>query len=146
MKLTVFTQKQINEDTPNIALSKSFEASMLKDNTMLKQLAEKLQSEGFPEKFSLPVKLSNGADFTLHYELYEKSINEAKSFHQVTFTYEHTRETIVATRTLLRQAEKDDEDTDGESYDKLSEELGHDIIHVVAEFGDKITKVWATTK
>lgn len=119
---------------------------MLKDKTMLNQLADKLQGEGFPEKFSLPVKLSNGADLVMNYELYEKSINEAKSHHQVTFTYEHTRETIVATRSILKQAEKDLEDDDGEMYDKLAEELGHDIIHVTAEFADKFTKTWATTK
>jgi len=145
MKLNVFAKKQINEET-TIALSKSFEASMLKDKTMLNQLADKLQGEGFPEKFSLPVKLSNGADLVMNYELYEKSINEAKSHHQVTFTYEHTRETIVATRSILKQAEKDLEDDDGEMYDKLAEELGHDIIHVTAEFADKFTKTWATTK
>jgi hypothetical protein len=145
MKLTVFAQKQINEET-TIALSKAFDASMLKDKTMLKQLADKIQGEGFPEKFSLPVKLSNGADLVMNYELYEKAINDAKSHHQVTFTYEHARDTVVAIRSILKQAEKDDEDDDGDKYDTLYEELKHDIIHVTAEFAEKFTKVWATTE
>lgn len=145
MKLTVF-KKQINEDASTINLSKSLEAGMLNDKKMLDQLAEKLQSQGFPEKFDLPVKLSNGADLTLEFELYEKSINEAKSHHQITFTYEHTRETTLKIRTLLKQAEKDDEDTDGDKYDALSDELRTDMIHVVAEFAEKFTKVYGTNK
>lgn len=145
MKLTVF-KNLMAEEAPIIALSKAFDASMLKDKGMLTQLADKIQNQGFPEKFTLPVKLSNGVDLVMEYELYEKHINEAKSHHQLTFTYEHTRETTVAIRSILKQAEKDDTDDDGDKYDKLSEELKHDIIDVVAEFGDKFTKVYATTK
>jgi hypothetical protein len=144
MKLKVF--KQMNEDAPNINLSKAFEAGMMSDSRMLDQLAEKIQSQGFPEKFTLPVVLSNGAELTLEFELYDKSINDSKGHHQVTFTYEHTRDTTVKIRTLLKQAEKDDEDTDGDKYDDLYEELKHDIFHVVAEFSDKFTKVWGTVK
>lgn len=145
MKLTVFA-KQINEDASTINLSKSFEASMLNDQKMLDQLAEKLQGQGFPEKFVLPVKLSNGAELTLEWELYEKAINENKSRHHVTFTYEHTRETTIKIRQILKQAEKDDEDTDGDKYDALSDELRVDMIHVIAEFTDKFTKVYGTNK
>lgn len=145
MKLTVFAQ-QINEDASTINLSKSFEADMLNDSKMLDQLAEKLQGQGFPEKFVLPVKLSNGAELTLEWELYEKAINENKSRHHVTFTYEHTRETTIKIRQILKQAEKDDEDTDGEKYDKLSDELSVDMFHVIAEFADKFTKVYGSTK
>lgn len=144
MKLTVF--KQLSEEAPTITLSKAFEASMLKDGAMLDQLAQKIQGDGFPEKFTLPVKLSNGADMTFEYELYEKTINDAKSHHQITFTYEHTRETTIKIRALLKQAEKDDEDTDGDKYDELYEELKYDMIHVIAEFSEKFTKVWGTTK
>jgi len=145
MKLTVFA-KQLNEDT-QINLTKSLEADMLKSKAMLDQLAEKIQGQGFPEKFTLPVKTSTGAEITFVYELYEKSINENKSYHTVTFTYEHTRDTIVKIRQLLKDAEKDEEDDDGEKYDQLHDELNAaDIIHVMAEFSDKFTKVWATNK
>jgi hypothetical protein len=146
MKLSVFS-KQLNEEAATqISLSKVFDASMLKDGKMLDQLADKIQSQGFPEKFAIPVKLASGVDLTLEYELYEKSINDSKSYHQVTFTYEYTRETTVKTRTLLRQAEKDDGDDEGEKYDEMYEELKYDMLHIIAEFGDKFTKVWGTTK
>jgi hypothetical protein len=144
MKLTVF--KNLNEEAPNIQLSKAFEAGMMSDRKMVDLLAQKIQSDGFPEKFTLPVKISNGADLVLEFELYEKSINEQKGFHQVVFTYEHTRDTTIKIRALLKQAEKDDEDTDGEKYDELYDELKHDMIHVVAEFSDKFTKVYGNTK
>lgn len=137
--------QRLAEEANEISLSKSFEADMLKDSKMLDLLADKIQSQGFPEKFSLPVKLSNGADLVLEYELYEKAINEQKSHHVVTFTYEFTRDTVIKTRTMLKAAEKE-EDDDGEAYDKLYEELKYDIIHVVGEFKDKFVKVWATTK
>lgn len=144
MKLTVF--KNLKEEAPAISLAKAFEADMLKDSKMLDQLADKIQSQGFPEKFTLPVKLSTGADLVMEYELYEKEINDSKSHHQITFTYEHTRETTVKIRALLKDAEKDDEDTDGDKYDQLYDELKHDMIHIIAEFSDKFTKVWGTTK
>ena len=144
MKLTMI-KKTLAEEV-SIALSKDFEADMLKDGKMLDQLAEKLQGQGFPERFELPVKLSTGAEITLAYEMYEKSINEAKSHHQITFTYEHTRDTVVKVRLLLKDAEKDDSDEGGEAYDKLYDELKTDMIHVMAEFKDKFVKVWASTK
>lgn len=146
MKLTVFA-KQLNEDAQQISISKSLEADMLGDRKMLDLLAEKIQNQGFPEKFSLPVKTSTGVEIVFTYELYEKSINEDKGHHTITFTYEHTRDTVVKIRTMLKDAEKNDDDKDGEAFDKLADELNvADIIHIMADVSDKITKVWASNK
>ena len=145
MKLTLI--KELTEaNNAEIHLSKSFEADMLNDRKMLDMLAEKLQTQGFPEKFSLPVKLSSGAEIVLEYELYEKSINEEKGYHTITFTYEHTRETTVKIRTILKDAEKNESDTEGEAYDKLYDELRYDMFYVMADFKDKFEKVWGSVK
>jgi len=145
MKFKVF--KEFIAEDKAITISKALEAGMLKDSKILDVLAEKVQSEGFPEKFDLPVKTSTGAELVFQYELYEKTINENKSYHQVTFTYEHTRETTIKIRDLLKIAEKDDSDEGGEVYDELHEELNcAEMIHITAEFAEKFTKVWATNK
>jgi hypothetical protein len=145
MKFTLITDL-LAESGNEITLTKGFEADMLKDGKMLDALAEKVQGQGFPEKFSLPVKLSTGADIVLEYELYEKAINDEKGHHTLTFTYEYTRETVIKTRALLKDAEKDEADDEGEKYDQLYEELKHDMIHIMAEFTDKFQKVWGSVK
>jgi hypothetical protein len=147
MKFTLM-QDLLSEDAKAINISKALETSMLKDRKVIDQIAEKVQGEGFPEKFDLPVKTEDGEELVLHYELYEKSINDdKKSYHVVTFTYEYARETVVEIRAMLKKAEQDPSDEDGTKYDELHEELNaNDIIHVMAEFGDKFTKVWGTNK
>lgn len=146
MKFTLM-QDLLKEDK-TINVSKQLDTSMLKDRKTIDTIAEKIQSEGFPEKFDLPVKTEGGEDLVLSYELYEKSINDdKKSYHVVTFTYEYTRETTIKVREILKKAERDESDEDGEKYDELHEELNAlDMFHVMAEFDTKFTKVWGSNK
>lgn len=146
MKFTLM-QDLLKEDK-TINISKALETSMLKDRKTLDQIAEKVQGEGFPEKFNLPVKTEDGEDLVLEYELYEKAINEdKKSYHVITMTYEYSRETVIKIRDMLKKAERDEADEDGEKYDALHEELNaNEIIHISAEFGEKFTKVWGANK
>lgn len=146
MKFTMMQDLLSEEKTINV--SKQLDVSMLKDRRTHDTIAEKIQNEGFPEKFDLPVKLDDGQELVLHYELYEKEINsDKKSYHVVTFTYEHTRETTVEIRGLLKKAEADESDEDGEKYDELHEQLNAlDMLHVMAEFDSKFTKVWGSNK
>lgn len=147
MKLTVRTQT-LTEAVTQIEVAKTFQASMLKDNKMMTEIAKKVQAKGFPNRFSIKAELSTGSDLVLEYEIYEKNINDNVSYHEVTFTYEFTRDTEIKTRALLKAAEPKESDDDEvqEKYDALYDDLKHSEIHITAEFTDEFGKVWASVK
>jgi len=114
----------------------------MKHSKFIDRLADELHEKHFPDHFKLTVKTSHGHEIPLTFKLSGKSINDHPGWHQLKFTYELDSDSHKRKFDLLRKAEHDESDTEGEKYDELSHELSFDQLDVFAEMGKEVEKVY----
>lgn len=153
MKLTIFKEaKALNESkmlTESVQLhigsGHGLTAETLHNKKIIDQIADEIHDEGFPSSFTINVKVSTGDTIPYVFELDDKYINESKHHHQVIFNYAIDMTTNKKIRAILKKAQEDESDVDGEKADELYDELKVDSITVFAEFAKSFSKIYGST-
>jgi hypothetical protein len=149
MKLTVFKKKPTRlAESVVIKLGSQHEldAADLKNKKIIDMIANEVHEKGFPDKFTLRVSVSTGQQLDLTFALYSKKINKQSGWHQLAFQYDIEHDSYLKIRALIKHAQQDPSDPDGEKADDLADELSIDAITVYADFEKEFTKVFGSTK
>lgn len=154
MKLTIFKEvKALNEAKMltesvqlNIGSGHGLTAETLHNKKIIDQIADEIHDEGFPSSFTITVKVSTGDTIPYVFELDDKYINDNKHHHQLAFSYAIDMTTSKKIRALLKKAQEDETDTEGEKADELYDELKVDSIVVFAEFAKSFSKIYGSTE
>lgn len=154
MKLTIFKEaKALNESKMltesiqlNIGSGHGLTAETLHNKKIIDQIADEIHDEGFPASFTINVKISTGDTIPYVFELDDKYINDSKHYHQLAFCYAIDMTTNKKIRALIKKAQEDETDVDGEKADELYDELKVDTIVVWAEFAKSFSKIFGSTE
>lgn len=108
--------------------------------SLLNKIADYAQKLGFPKEFKIELHLEgHEKPVEFEYDLNDKTINDEKDFHTITFNYEQTSRSY---REFRHDFGDDEDEKQEEVFSALAPLMD---LYVIIEFTNKFDKVYATT-